>query len=180
MRLSVSKEPIAMSFSRDFGGQTDWAEQTGPNGLGSRFCKCLVFPAIMGSVDCTQVGMTIFFYQVCEPYGCFSNFSPHSIELEGRTWPTTEHYYQAQKYVGTPDQFLCEQIYQAPSPVAAAALGRNPIYRIREDWDLVKVDVMYRAVRKKFMTHAATEQSCATHRFRVSQLTQMQSNFSAF
>ncbi len=109
----------------------------------------------MESVDCAQVGMTIFFYKVCEPYGCFSNFSPHSIELEGRTWQTTEHYYQAQKYVGTPDQFLCEQIYQAPSPIEAAALGRDPIYQIRQDWDLVKVDVMYKAVRKKFMTHAA-------------------------
>jgi N-glycosidase YbiA len=109
----------------------------------------------MESVDCAQVGMTIFFYQVCEPYGCFSNFSPHSIELEGRTWPTTEHYYQAQKYVGSPDQFLCEQIYQASTPIEAAALGRDPSYQIRQDWDLVKVDVMYRAVRKKFITHAA-------------------------
>jgi N-glycosidase YbiA len=109
----------------------------------------------MGSVDCAQVGMTIFFYKVCEPYGCFSNFSPHSIELEGRIWLTTEHYYQAQKYVGSPDQFLYEQIYQAPSPVEAAALGRDPSYQIRQDWDLVKVEVMYRAVRKKFITHAA-------------------------
>ncbi len=99
--------------------------------------------------------MTIFFYQVCEPYGCFSNFSPHSIELEGRTWLTTEHYYQAQKYVGTLDQCLCEQIYQASSPIEAAALGRDPRHRIRQDWDLVKVDVMYKAVRKKFMTHEA-------------------------
>jgi N-glycosidase YbiA len=99
--------------------------------------------------------MTIFFYQVCEPYGCFSNFSPHSIELEGSTWKTTEHYYQAQKYIGTPDQFLCAQIYKAPTPMAAAALGRDPKYRIRQDWDFVKVDVMYKAVRQKFMTYAA-------------------------
>jgi N-glycosidase YbiA len=108
----------------------------------------------MGSADCAQVGMTIFFYKVCEPYGCFSNFSAHSIELEGRTWPTTEHYYQAQKYVGTPDQFLCEQIYKAPTPEQAAALGRDPRYRMRPDWGSIKVDVMYKAVRQKFMTYA--------------------------
>ncbi|MCG9893830.1 MAG: NADAR family protein [Thermosynechococcaceae cyanobacterium MS004] len=99
--------------------------------------------------------MTIFFYKVWEPYGCFSNFSPHSIELEGRIWPTTEHFYQAHKYLGSPDSFLYEQIFQAPTPEAAAALGRNPNYRIRPDWNVVKVEVMYRAVRTKFMTYTA-------------------------
>ena len=44
---------------------------------------------------------TITFYRVREPYGEFSNFSPHPIELKGRTWPTSEHYFQAQKFAGT-------------------------------------------------------------------------------
>ncbi|MFM2063889.1 MAG: hypothetical protein RLZZ507_3560, partial [Cyanobacteriota bacterium] len=38
--------------------------------------------------------MTIYFYKVWQPYGCFSNFSPHPIEIEGVDWPTVEHYYQ--------------------------------------------------------------------------------------
>ncbi len=29
------------------------------------------------------------------PYGCFSNFSNHSIVMEGQTiWPTSEHWFQ--------------------------------------------------------------------------------------
>ncbi len=41
--------------------------------------------------------MTIYFYKVWEPYGCFSNFSPHPIEIHGVYWATVEHYYQSQK-----------------------------------------------------------------------------------
>lgn len=46
--------------------------------------------------------MTIYFYSTREEYGCFSNFSPHGFELDGLYWSTSEHYFQAQKFVGTP------------------------------------------------------------------------------
>jgi N-glycosidase YbiA len=97
--------------------------------------------------------MTIFFYKACGPYGCFSNFSPHSIEMEGKIWPTSEHYYQAQKFVGTRDFYLCDRIGQAPSPEMAAAIGRNPIYTVRQDWDALKTAIMYEAVFTKFKSH---------------------------
>jgi N-glycosidase YbiA len=97
--------------------------------------------------------MTIFFYKVCEPYGCFSNFSPHPIQMEGKLWPTSEHYYQAQKFVGTQDRHLCQLIQQAPSPEKAAAIGRNPTYRMRQDWHSLKSSIMYRAVLTKFTTY---------------------------
>jgi ribA/ribD-fused uncharacterized protein len=42
----------------------------------------------------------INFYRVSEAYGEFSNFSPHPITLAGKRWPTTEHYFQAQKFEG--------------------------------------------------------------------------------
>ena len=38
-----------------------------------------------------------------EKYGCFSNFSAHGFELDGLYWSTSEHYFQAQKFPGTPD-----------------------------------------------------------------------------
>lgn len=101
--------------------------------------------------------MTIFFYKVQDPYGCFSNFSLHSIDLQGQTWPTSEHYYQAQKYRGTSHQALCDQIRQAPTPEAAAALGRNPAYPIQPDWDVIKPKIMYAAVRQKFLTYPAIQ-----------------------
>ncbi len=97
--------------------------------------------------------MTIFFYKVCEPYGCFSNFSLHSIQIEGKVWQTSEHYYQAQKFVGTRDQTLCQRIYNAPSPEMAAVIGRNPCHSVRPDWDAVKLSIMYEAVLTKFMTY---------------------------
>jgi N-glycosidase YbiA len=97
--------------------------------------------------------MTIFFYKVCEPYGCFSNFSPHSIQLGGEIWQTSEHYYQAQKFMGTQDQMLCQRIRNAPSPELAAAIGRDPLHLVRSDWDAVKVPIMYKAVLTKFMTY---------------------------
>ncbi len=95
--------------------------------------------------------MTIYFYKVNEvPYGCFSNFSPHGFELDGAWWPTSEHYFQAQKFVGTP---LYKRILAARGPLRAAELGREKKYPIRADWDEVKDEVMKRAVRAKFQTH---------------------------
>lgn len=39
----------------------------------------------------------INFYHSSDPeYGCFSNFSPHPIELENKIWPTVEHWFQVQ------------------------------------------------------------------------------------
>lgn len=98
--------------------------------------------------------MTIYFYKVNEPYGCFSNFSPHGISLQGRDWRTVEHYYQAQKFVGTPDAQLIEVIYAAPTPEEAAALGRDRTRLVRPDWEQVKTQVMRAAVFTKFLTHA--------------------------
>ena len=98
--------------------------------------------------------MTIYFYKVHEPYGCFSNFSPHAVVMDTVQWPTSEHYYQAQKFIGTSDAHLCETIRQAETPEAAAALGRDRTCKVRPDWDQVKCQVMYEVVRIKFQSHS--------------------------
>ena len=47
--------------------------------------------------------LTIYLYTDRElPYGCFSNFSKHGFVMDKLWWYTTEHYFQAQKFVGTP------------------------------------------------------------------------------
>lgn len=97
--------------------------------------------------------MTIYFYKVDEPYGCFSNFSPHGIQLQSQYWLTVEHYYQAQKFVGTADAGLIAIIHAAPTPAEAASLGRDRTRRVRPDWEQVKLQVMRTAVLKKFLTH---------------------------
>lgn len=97
--------------------------------------------------------MVIYFYSVSEPYGCFSNFSPHGIELDGVCWLTVEHYYQAQKFVGTPDSIIIPSIQTVPRACDAAQLGRDKTRNPRPDWDTVKLNVMRRAVMAKFLTH---------------------------
>jgi ribA/ribD-fused uncharacterized protein len=97
--------------------------------------------------------MPIYFYSVREePYGCFSNFAPYGVELDGAWWPTTEHYFQAQKFAGTEH---VDQIRQARTPKQAAEMGRERHRPLRPDWETVKDDVMRRAVLCKFETHPA-------------------------
>ena len=97
--------------------------------------------------------MTIYFYSAKEgDYSCFSNFSAHGFELDGRYWPTSEHYFQAQKFARTPH---AEEIRRAKSPAIAARMGRSRKRPLRADWEQVKDDVMRRAVLRKFETHAA-------------------------
>ena len=94
---------------------------------------------------------TINFYSVSDAYGCFSNFSPHTITLQGKTWPTSEHYFQARKFIGTPDE---EEVRQARSPMIAARMGRSRKRPLRKDWESVKDRIMHEAVLAKFTQHA--------------------------
>jgi ribA/ribD-fused uncharacterized protein len=99
----------------------------------------------------------INFYHLEEPYGEFTNFAPFPILLDGKTWPTSEHYFQAQKHAGTP---LEEQIRLAPTPRAAFNLGRSQ--PPRPDWGQVKDEVMFRAVTTKFTQHPHLGEMLAT------------------
>jgi len=92
----------------------------------------------------------IKFYRQGDAWGEFSNFSAHPIELDGKRWPTTEHYFQAQKFSDLASQ---RKIREAPGPGEAARLGRR-LPGLREDWEQVKDDVMLRALRAKFTQHA--------------------------
>jgi N-glycosidase YbiA len=98
----------------------------------------------------------ILFYRIeDEPYGCFSNLSPHGVQLAGDWWPTVEHYFQAQKFVGTRYE---EMIRCTEDPYFVADVGKWQQLPLRPDWEQVKDDVMYRAVLCKFETHADIRQ----------------------
>jgi N-glycosidase YbiA len=99
-----------------------------------------------GGAAMTEETAPILFYEIEGSYGCFSNFAPFGITLDGLWWPTTEHYFQAQKFAGTP---YAEKIRQASTPKQAAELGRDPIFPLRPDWERIKDEVMYRAVLRK-------------------------------
>ncbi len=94
--------------------------------------------------------MTLRFYGVHDPLGCFSNFSAHPVRIAGKTWPTTEHYFQAQKFAGTEHEDL---VRLAKSPMIAARLGRSRKRPLRRDWEKVKDQVMRTAVEAKVRQH---------------------------
>lgn len=92
----------------------------------------------------------IHFYATTGDYGCFSNFSRHTVVLKGKRWPTSEHYFQAQKFAGEPDE---EEIRMANKPMLAAQMGRERKRPLRRDWESMKEQVMLEALRAKFTQH---------------------------
>ena len=107
----------------------------------------------------------IRFYGSRGEYGCFSNFARYPIRLGGRTWPTSEHYFQAQKFAGTDRE---ELVRRAKRPHEAARLGRDRSAALRRDWQGVKLSVMREAVRAKFTQHAGIrEKLLGTGRARI-------------
>lgn len=94
--------------------------------------------------------MTITFYRPQDPYGPFSNFSAHKVALDGKMWKTSEHYYQAQKFS---DEELQTKVRLTKTPGEAAKMGRDMSLPLREDWEVVKDDVMRKVVNAKFTQH---------------------------
>jgi N-glycosidase YbiA len=92
----------------------------------------------------------IHFYSTTGEYGGFSNFSRHAVFLKGKRWPTSEHYFQAQKFAGTPHE---EAVRGCKTPSLAADMGRSRKLPLRRDWEAVKERVMLEALRAKFTQH---------------------------
>lgn len=93
----------------------------------------------------------ILFYNEWEPWGELCNYFMRPIVIDGKVWPATEHYYQAQK---TLDPDYAEQIRLAPTPADAKALGNAPECVYRPDWDTWKLMAMRKALFAKFTQHA--------------------------
>jgi ribA/ribD-fused uncharacterized protein len=92
----------------------------------------------------------IQFYSVNNEYGEFSNFARYPVNIDGKLWPTSEHYFQAQKFE---DIFYQKKILKTNSPMKAAELGRSRKVKIKKNWDKIKDSVMYKAVYEKFTQH---------------------------
>lgn len=80
-----------------------------------------------------------------------SNFFMHSIMYEGILYPSNEHAFQAAKSL---DKAARLKIAALPTASMAkkAGRGKNPDikFELREDWDVVKLDIMYTLCKEKF------------------------------
>lgn len=92
----------------------------------------------------------IRFYCETDEYGYLSNYWPVDILIDGKTWRSTEHYYQAQK---TLDPVFAEKIRQAPTSDDAKKLGNSPDCVYRPDWEDWKIEAMKTAITAKFTQH---------------------------
>lgn len=101
----------------------------------------------------------IAFFKLADPYGFCSNFSRHKVRIYGRTWTTSEHAYQAMKFL---DPAIQQRIWEQEKPRGAADIGRDHTLPLRPDWEkpdpdadppaieVVKDRFMYEIVLAKF------------------------------
>lgn len=81
-------------------------------------------------------------------YRFLSNFYPALVTLDGLEYPSTEHAYQAAKTLNPAER---EAIRLSAKPGDAKRLGKK--VTMREDWDIIKINVMKDLVRQKFTNH---------------------------
>ncbi|CAM4814314.1 unnamed protein product, partial [Rotaria magnacalcarata] len=93
----------------------------------------------------------LYFYYRNQPFGEFSNFYPSPIELDGYTWSTTEHYFQAQKFISDETHF--QNVLHLRKPIEALFYSRKHRSAVRSDWAQVKDGIMLKACMAKFEQH---------------------------
>jgi N-glycosidase YbiA len=124
-----------------------------------------------------RVKSPVKFYEKKDPYYEFSNYSLYEVSINGKSYPSTEHYYQSKKfdYEGASQDNLvyAELIRCQKTPNMARLLGIQEVKqnfawakplkalielhkaRVNPDpnWDKHKLDVMRVALRHKFEQH---------------------------
>lgn len=107
-------------------------------------------------IDYAKEGyLTILFFHPDGDYGFLSNFSNHGFTLDDLYWPTVEHYYQSMKFF---DNGIVEKIRSTPSPKKAKNIAHECEHQVRTDWDLIKVEIMKKALIQKFTDHTILRQ----------------------
>lgn len=106
------------------------------------------------SEKCHKEAHPLHFYSKYEPYYEFSNFYEYTpFKLDGKEWKSTEHYFQTQKFAGTPyEEYI--RVY-ASIPRRALELSRESTFSQwqRKHWEDIKQAIMYKALLAKFTEH---------------------------
>ncbi|KAG9307447.1 hypothetical protein G9A89_017277 [Geosiphon pyriformis] len=98
------------------------------------------------------------FYNKDEPYYEFTNFYSAKVKIDEQIWPSTEHYFQAQKFC---NPYLQQRIRGAWSAREAFTIARANDFCKREDWEApvsknmnFKENVMVKASFAKYRQNA--------------------------
>lgn len=80
-------------------------------------------------------------------YRFLSNFYPAEVELDGITYPSVEHAYQAAKTLDTDAR---KAFHKSPLPTAAEAKKLGKKLQLRSDWEGIKLSIMESLLVQKF------------------------------
>jgi len=96
-------------------------------------------------------GSIVGFYE--REFYMFSNFSSFQVEWRDYLWPTSEHAYQAARFMDCRED-LVDAIKTAKSAHDAYKIAQANKISQRKNWNDDKVDVMYSICRAKLQQHA--------------------------
>ncbi|KAI0060208.1 DUF1768-domain-containing protein [Artomyces pyxidatus] len=100
----------------------------------------------------------VYFYERGEPYFEFTNFSDHPVVYKQKRYPTSEHLYQAFKFLDTAHHSRADKIRRLPSArTARDQAGQWRQYQ-RPDWLDVNVQIMDIVLWEKFTQHPSLRQ----------------------
>jgi ribA/ribD-fused uncharacterized protein len=117
------------------------------------------------SIPGTHIAVTPF-YDKSRPLYCLVNFSQHAITIDGVNYPTTEHYFQAQKFNDQVNDkspaFLAEVKKRGNGPAEALAVARewtkNWNDAQKKQWYARNEIVMEQALRAKLKQYPTISQ----------------------
>ena len=113
-----------------------------------------VEPDVAPGAQVTTDGPIRFAAKLDNEYRGFANFAPSPVVINGKRYPSVEHYVQAMKYPNEP--MWQEAIRVAPTPLKAKQLGEQKEgHTLRPDWDAVREGIMLEALRAKFQQNPA-------------------------
>ena len=88
----------------------------------------------------------------------FTNFIlGYPFLLDNKMWLTSEHYFQAMKFIYYPS--IMNQIQNASSAREAFDIAQLNSKNVRQDWQTIKDSVMLKALYAKFTTHSVLRAS---------------------
>lgn len=101
--------------------------------------------------DLSTDGKVVGFYE--REFYPFSNFSSFQVFWDDKLWPTSEHAYQAARYIDVRPDYV-ETIRELPSAHQAFMFMREHRHDQRPEWNIEKRDTMKDIVRHKLGQHS--------------------------